>query len=63
MDQPNGIENGQAGLSVWFTLVIPENKLARLSMLILSKTYPCHGILSHVTRFMMACNGSGFNFS
>jgi hypothetical protein len=40
-----------------------KNRLARLSMLILSKTYPCHGILSHVTRLIMACNGSGFNFS
>jgi hypothetical protein len=27
-----------------------KNRLAKLSMLILSKTYPFHGILSHVTR-------------
>jgi hypothetical protein len=31
-----------------------KDKLARLSILILSKTYPLHGILSQVTRLMMA---------
>jgi hypothetical protein len=36
---------------------------ARLSILILSKAYPFHGILSHVTTLMKAYNGSGFNFS
>jgi hypothetical protein len=39
-----------------------KNGLARLSILILSKSYPFYGILSHVTRLMKACNGSGFNF-
>jgi hypothetical protein len=34
---------------------------ARLSILILSKAYPFHGILSHVTRFMQAYNGSGYS--
>jgi hypothetical protein len=43
---------------------LPENiKLARLSILILSKAYPSHGILSHVTRLMKAYNDSGFSFS
>jgi hypothetical protein len=36
---------------------------ARLSILILSKAYPFHAILSHVTRLMKAYNGSRFNFS
>jgi hypothetical protein len=40
-----------------------KNRLARLSMLILSKTYPFHGILCHVARIMKACNGSRFSFS
>jgi hypothetical protein len=29
MDQPNGIENGQAGLSVWFSQAIPEGQTSR----------------------------------
>jgi hypothetical protein len=37
-DQPNGTEVGHAGLSVGFSKVIPENSIARLSILILSKT-------------------------
>jgi hypothetical protein len=40
-----------------------KDRLARLSMLILSKSYPFYGILCHVTRLMKACNDSGFNFS
>jgi hypothetical protein len=36
---------------------------ARLSTLILSKAYPFHGILSHVTILMKAYNGPGFSFS
>jgi hypothetical protein len=39
-DQPNGTEVAHAGLSVGFSKVIPENRLARLSILILSKTHP-----------------------
>jgi hypothetical protein len=31
-----------------------KNSLAKLSILILSKAYPFHGILSHVTRLMKA---------
>jgi hypothetical protein len=46
-----------------FSQAIPENRLARLSMLILSKTYPFHGILCHVTRLMKACNCFELNFS
>jgi hypothetical protein len=38
-------------------------KLARLSILILSKAYPFHGILSHITRLMKAYKSSGFSFS
>jgi hypothetical protein len=38
MDQPNGTEVGHAGLSVGFSKVIPENSIARLSIVILSKT-------------------------
>jgi hypothetical protein len=53
-DQPNRTEVAHAGLSVGFSKVIPESRLARLSILILSKTYPLHDILSHVTRFMKA---------
>jgi hypothetical protein len=62
MDQPYGIEVGHVELSVGFSKVIPV--LARLSILILSKTYPLRGILSQVTRLMKALNeGSGFKFS
>jgi hypothetical protein len=39
-DQPNGTKVGHAGLSVGFSKVIPENSLARLSILILKKAYP-----------------------
>jgi hypothetical protein len=39
-----------------------KSHVARLSMLLLSKAYPFHGILSHVTRCMKALNGSGFRF-
>jgi hypothetical protein len=36
---------------------------ARLSILILSKAYPFHGILSHVTRLMKALMVMGKVFS
>jgi hypothetical protein len=37
-DQPNGTEVGHAGPSVGFSKIIPENRLAKLSIIILSKT-------------------------
>jgi hypothetical protein len=37
-DQPNGTDVGYAGPSVGFSKVISENRLARLSIIILSKT-------------------------
>jgi hypothetical protein len=36
---------------------------ARLSILILSKAYQFHGILSHVAKHMKAFNGSRYSFS
>jgi hypothetical protein len=35
---------------------------ASLSILILSKAYPFHGILSHVAGLMKAYNGSVYSF-
>jgi hypothetical protein len=40
-----------------------QNHNARLSILILSKAYPFHGILSHVTRLMRALMVVGKVFS
>jgi hypothetical protein len=63
-DQPSGRAQGHDKEKVGSSKALPEkHKLARLSILILSKAYPFHGILSHVTRLMKACNGSGLNFS
>jgi hypothetical protein len=30
LDQPNGTENGQAGLSVWFLKAIPERQTSKI---------------------------------
>ena len=52
-DQPGGKVHGQVKLAIWSSNVSPENKVepqARLSILILNKTYPNMGILSPLPR-------------
>jgi hypothetical protein len=44
-DQPGGTAKGQDALSTWFSTGIPESSFSKLSILILSKTYPGLGIL------------------
>ena len=52
-DQPGGRVHGQVKLAIMSSKVSPENKVepqARLSILILSKTYPTMGIVNPLPR-------------